>query len=96
MFDLLASGIANEWLQTNKILPAKYDPVPIVSTWQGLPLLNPPLAADLPLQAAIDQYLISLKAMGLNPAQQGVWSTSKPVSLCLLPLSPKVPPPLPL
>jgi serine-type D-Ala-D-Ala carboxypeptidase/endopeptidase (penicillin-binding protein 4) len=81
MFDLLASGIANEWLQTNKILPAKYDPVPIVSTWQGLPLLNPPLAADLPLQAAIDQYLISLKAMGLNPTQQGVWIQTDSVPL---------------
>jgi serine-type D-Ala-D-Ala carboxypeptidase/endopeptidase (penicillin-binding protein 4) len=81
MFDLLASGVANEWLQTNKILPAKYDPVPIVSTWQGLPLLNPPLAADLPLQTAIDQYLISLKAMGLNPAQQGIWLQTDSVPL---------------
>ncbi len=81
MFDLLASGIANEWLQTNKILPAKYDPVPIVSTWQGLPLLNPPLAADQTLQKAIDQYLISLKAMGLNPAQQGIWLQTDSVPL---------------
>jgi serine-type D-Ala-D-Ala carboxypeptidase/endopeptidase (penicillin-binding protein 4) len=81
MFDLLASGVANEWLQTNKVLPAKYDPVPIVSTWQGLPLLNPPLAADLPLQTAIDQYLISLKAMGLNPAQQGIWLQTDSVPL---------------
>jgi serine-type D-Ala-D-Ala carboxypeptidase/endopeptidase (penicillin-binding protein 4) len=81
MFDLLASGVANEWLQTNKILPAKYDPVPIVSTWQGLPLLNPPLAADRPLQTAIDQYLLSLKAMGLNPAQQGIWLQTDSVSL---------------
>jgi serine-type D-Ala-D-Ala carboxypeptidase/endopeptidase (penicillin-binding protein 4) len=81
MFDLLASGVANEWLQTNKILPAKYDPVPIVSTWQGLPLLNPPLAADLPLQTAIDQYLASLKAMGLNPAQQGIWLQTDSVPL---------------
>jgi serine-type D-Ala-D-Ala carboxypeptidase/endopeptidase (penicillin-binding protein 4) len=81
MFDLLASGIANEWLQTNKILPAKYDPVPIVSTWQGLPLLNPPLAADLPLQKAIDQYLIGLKAMGLNPTQQGIWIQTDSVPL---------------
>jgi serine-type D-Ala-D-Ala carboxypeptidase/endopeptidase (penicillin-binding protein 4) len=81
MFDLLASGVANEWLQTNKILPAKYDPVPIVSTWQGLPLLNPPLAADRPLQTAIDQYLLSLKAMGLNPAQQGIWLQTDSVPL---------------
>jgi serine-type D-Ala-D-Ala carboxypeptidase/endopeptidase (penicillin-binding protein 4) len=81
MFDLLASGVANEWLQTNKVLPAKYDPVPIVSTWQGLPLLNPPLAADLPLQTAIDQYLIGLKAMGLNPAQQGIWLQTDSVPL---------------
>ncbi len=81
MFDLLASGVANEWLQTNKVLPAKYDPVPIVSTWQGLPLLNPPLAADLPLQKAIDQYLIGLKAMGLNPLQQGIWLQTDSVSL---------------
>jgi serine-type D-Ala-D-Ala carboxypeptidase/endopeptidase (penicillin-binding protein 4) len=81
MFDLLASGVANEWLQTNKILPAKYDPVPIVSTWQGLPLLNPPLAADLPLQKAIDQYLIGLKAMGLNPTQQGIWLQTDSVPL---------------
>jgi serine-type D-Ala-D-Ala carboxypeptidase/endopeptidase (penicillin-binding protein 4) len=81
MFDLLASGVANEWLQTNKVLPAKYDPVPIVSTWQGLPLLNPPLAADLPLQKAIDQYLVSLKAMGLNPAQQGIWLQTDSVPL---------------
>jgi serine-type D-Ala-D-Ala carboxypeptidase/endopeptidase (penicillin-binding protein 4) len=81
MFDLLASGVANEWLQNNKVLPAKYDPVPIVSTWQGLPLLNPPLAADLPLQTAIDQYLASLKAMGLNPAQQGIWLQTDSVPL---------------
>jgi serine-type D-Ala-D-Ala carboxypeptidase/endopeptidase (penicillin-binding protein 4) len=81
MFDLLASGVANEWLQNNKVLPAKYDPVPIVSTWQGLPLLNPPLAADLPLQTAIDQYLASLKAMGLNPAQQGIWFQTDSVPL---------------
>jgi serine-type D-Ala-D-Ala carboxypeptidase/endopeptidase (penicillin-binding protein 4) len=81
MFDLLASGVANEWLQTNKVLPAKYDPVPIVSTWQGLPLLNPPLAADLPLQKAIDQYLIGLKAMGLNLAQQGIWLQTDSVTL---------------
>ncbi len=81
MFDLLASGVANEWLQTNKILPPKYDPVPIVSTWQGLPLLNPPLAADIPLQKAIDQYLIGLKAMGLNPAQQGIWLQTDSVPL---------------
>jgi serine-type D-Ala-D-Ala carboxypeptidase/endopeptidase (penicillin-binding protein 4) len=81
MFDLLASGAANEWLQTNKILPAKYNPVPIVSTWQGLPLLNPPLAADLPLQKAINQYLVSLKAMGLNPAQQGIWLQTDSVPL---------------
>jgi serine-type D-Ala-D-Ala carboxypeptidase/endopeptidase (penicillin-binding protein 4) len=81
MFDLLASGIANEWLQNNKILPAKYDPVPIISTWQGLPLLNPPLAADLPLQKSIDRYLLSLKAMGLNPAQQGIWLQTDSVSL---------------
>jgi serine-type D-Ala-D-Ala carboxypeptidase/endopeptidase (penicillin-binding protein 4) len=81
MFDLLASGVANEWLQTNKILPPKYDPVPIVSTWQGLPLLNPPLAADLPLQKAIDQYLASLKAMGLNPTQQGIWIQTDSVPL---------------
>jgi serine-type D-Ala-D-Ala carboxypeptidase/endopeptidase (penicillin-binding protein 4) len=81
MFDLLASGVANEWLQNNKILSAKYDPVPIVSTWQGLPLLNPPLAADLPLQTAIDQYLASLKAMGLNPAQQGIWLQTDSVPL---------------
>jgi serine-type D-Ala-D-Ala carboxypeptidase/endopeptidase (penicillin-binding protein 4) len=81
MFDLLASGVANEWLQANKILPAKYDPVPIVSTWQGLPLLNPPLAADLPLQKVIDQYLAGLKAMGLNPAQQGIWLQTDSVPL---------------
>jgi serine-type D-Ala-D-Ala carboxypeptidase/endopeptidase (penicillin-binding protein 4) len=81
MFDLLASGVANEWLQTNKILPAKYDPVPIVSTWQGLPLLNPPLVADRPLQTAIDQYLVILKAMGLNPAQQGIWLQTDSVPL---------------
>ncbi len=81
MFDLLASGVANEWLQTNKILPTKYDPVPIVSTWQGLPLLNPPLAADLPLKKAIDQYLVSLKTMGLNPAQQGIWLQTDSVHL---------------
>lgn len=81
MFDLLASGIANEWLQNNKVLPAKYDPVPIVSTWQGLPLLNPPLAADKPLQTAIDQYLIGLKAMGLNPLQQGIWLQTDSVPL---------------
>jgi serine-type D-Ala-D-Ala carboxypeptidase/endopeptidase (penicillin-binding protein 4) len=81
MFDLLASGVANEWLQNNKILPAKYDPVPIVSTWQGLPLLNPPLAADLPLQKSIDQYLASLKAMGLNPTQQGIWLQTDSVPL---------------
>jgi serine-type D-Ala-D-Ala carboxypeptidase/endopeptidase (penicillin-binding protein 4) len=73
MLDLLASGVANDWLQTNQILPAKYDPIPVVSTWQGLPLLNPPLAADLQLQKSIEQYLVSLKAMGLNPEQQGIW-----------------------
>ena len=81
MFDLLASGVANEWLQNNRVLPAKYDPVPIVSTWQGLPLLNPPLSADLPLQTAIDQYLARLKAMGLNPAQQGIWLQTDSVPL---------------
>jgi serine-type D-Ala-D-Ala carboxypeptidase/endopeptidase (penicillin-binding protein 4) len=73
MLDLLASGIANDWLQTNQILPAKYDPIPLVSTWQGLPLLNPPLANDPQLQKSIEQYLTTLKAMGLNPEQQGIW-----------------------
>jgi serine-type D-Ala-D-Ala carboxypeptidase/endopeptidase (penicillin-binding protein 4) len=73
MFDLLASGVANEWLQTNQILPAKYDPVPLVSTWQGLPLLNPPLASDPQLQQTIEQYLTTLKGLGLNPQQQGIW-----------------------
>ncbi len=73
MLDLLASGVANDWLQTNQILPAKYDPIPLVSTWQGLPLLNPPLAADPQLQKSIEQYLTTLKAMGLNPEQQGIW-----------------------
>jgi serine-type D-Ala-D-Ala carboxypeptidase/endopeptidase (penicillin-binding protein 4) len=73
MLDLLASGVANDWLQTNQILPAKYDPIPLVSTWQGLPLLNPPLAADPQLQKSIEQYLVTLKAMGLNPDQQGIW-----------------------
>jgi serine-type D-Ala-D-Ala carboxypeptidase/endopeptidase (penicillin-binding protein 4) len=73
MLDLLASGVANDWLQTNQILPAKYDPIPLVSTWQGLPLLNPPLAADPQLQKSIEQYLTTLKAMGLNPDQQGIW-----------------------
>jgi serine-type D-Ala-D-Ala carboxypeptidase/endopeptidase (penicillin-binding protein 4) len=73
MFDLLASGVANEWLQTNQILPAKYDPVPLVSTWQGLPLLNPPLTSDPQLQQTIEQYLTTLKGLGLNPQQQGIW-----------------------
>jgi serine-type D-Ala-D-Ala carboxypeptidase/endopeptidase (penicillin-binding protein 4) len=73
MLDLLASGVANEWLQTNQILPAKFDPIPLVSTWQGLPLLNPPLVTDPQLQKSIDQYLTTLKAMGLNLEQQGIW-----------------------
>jgi serine-type D-Ala-D-Ala carboxypeptidase/endopeptidase (penicillin-binding protein 4) len=81
MFDLLATGTANEWLQTNQVLPAKYDPVPIVSTWQGISLLNPPVAKDPQLQRAIEQYLASLKALGLNPAQQGIWIQTDTVQL---------------
>jgi serine-type D-Ala-D-Ala carboxypeptidase/endopeptidase (penicillin-binding protein 4) len=81
MFDLFASGAATEWLQARQVLPAKYDPVPLVSTWQGLPLLNPPVAADLPLQKSIDQYLATLRGMGLNQQFQGIWLQTDTVQL---------------
>jgi serine-type D-Ala-D-Ala carboxypeptidase/endopeptidase (penicillin-binding protein 4) len=81
MFDLFASGVASDWLQSRQVLPAKYDPVPLVSTWQGLPLLNPPVAADNRLQKLIDQYLADLKGMGLNPQQQGIWLQTDTVQL---------------
>jgi serine-type D-Ala-D-Ala carboxypeptidase/endopeptidase (penicillin-binding protein 4) len=81
MFDLFTTGVANEWLQSHQVLPAKYDPIPLVSTWQGLPVLNPPLAADLQLQKSIDQYLATLKGMGLNQQLQGIWLQTDTVHL---------------
>ncbi len=81
MLDLLASGIANEWLQNNNILPKNADPVPLVSTWQGAPLLNPPIALEPQIQQATDGYLQTLKGMGLDPGKQGIWIQTDSINL---------------
>jgi serine-type D-Ala-D-Ala carboxypeptidase/endopeptidase (penicillin-binding protein 4) len=81
MFDLLASGVATEWLQKNSILPQNLDPVPLVSTWQGSPLLNPPIAAETQIQQATTSYLQALQAMGLDPSKQGIWLQTDSVDL---------------
>jgi serine-type D-Ala-D-Ala carboxypeptidase/endopeptidase (penicillin-binding protein 4) len=81
MLDLLASGIATEWLQKNDILPQKLDPVPLVSTWQGSPLLNPPIATETQIQQAATRYMQSLQTMGLDPNQQGIWLQTDSIAL---------------
>ncbi len=81
MLQLFASGIANSWLNNAQILAAPYDPVPLVSTWQGLPLLNPPQAAEAQVKKSIEQYLKTLQTMGLDPQKQGVWLQTDSVNL---------------
>jgi serine-type D-Ala-D-Ala carboxypeptidase/endopeptidase (penicillin-binding protein 4) len=81
MLQLFASGLANSWLNNAQILKAPYDPVPLVSTWQGLPLLSPPQAAEAPVKKSIEQYLQTLQTMGLDPQKQGVWLQTDSVNL---------------
>jgi serine-type D-Ala-D-Ala carboxypeptidase/endopeptidase (penicillin-binding protein 4) len=81
MLQLFASGLANNWLNTAHILAAPYDPAPLVSTWQGLPLLNPPQAAEPQVKKSIEQYLQTLKIMGLDPQKQGIWLQTDSVNL---------------
>jgi serine-type D-Ala-D-Ala carboxypeptidase/endopeptidase (penicillin-binding protein 4) len=81
MLDLLASGLATEWLQNNSILPKNADPVPLVSTWQGLPLLNPPIALEPQIQQATAAYLQTLQGMGLDPSKQGIWVQTDSINL---------------
>jgi serine-type D-Ala-D-Ala carboxypeptidase/endopeptidase (penicillin-binding protein 4) len=81
MLQLFASGFANSWLNNAQILKAPYDPVPLVSTWQGLPLLSPPQAAEAPVKKSIEQYLQTLQTMGLDPQKQGVWLQTDSVNL---------------
>lgn len=73
MLDLLASGVANEWLQNNNVLPKTPEPVPLVSAWQGMPLWNPPIALEPQILQATTAYLQTLKGMGLDPNKQGIW-----------------------
>ncbi len=81
MLQLFASGLANNWLNKAHILAAPYDPAPLVSTWQGLPLLNPPQAAEPQVKKSIEQYLQTLKTMGLDPQKQGIWLQTDSVNL---------------
>ncbi len=81
MLQLFASGLANSWLNNTQILAAPYDPTPLVSTWQGLPLLNPPQALEPPAKKSIEQYLQNIKAMGLDPQKQGIWLQTDSVGL---------------
>jgi serine-type D-Ala-D-Ala carboxypeptidase/endopeptidase (penicillin-binding protein 4) len=81
MLDLLASGLATEWLQNNNILPKNADPVPVVSTWQGAPLLNPPIALEPQIQQATAAYLQALQGMGLDPSKQGIWIQTDSINL---------------
>jgi serine-type D-Ala-D-Ala carboxypeptidase/endopeptidase (penicillin-binding protein 4) len=81
MLDLLASGIANEWLQNNQVLPKNADPVPLVSTWQGVPLLNPPITLEPQVLQATTAYLQALKSMGLDPNKQGIWIQTDSINL---------------
>ncbi len=81
MLELFASGLANSWLNNTQILSAPYDPVPLVSTWQGLPLLNPPQAIEPQVKKSIEQYLQTLQTMGLDPQKQGIWLQTDSVGL---------------
>ncbi len=81
MLELFASGLANSWLNNTQILSAPYDPVPLVSTWQGLPLLSPPQAIEPPVKKSIEQYLQTLQTMGLDPQKQGIWLQTDSVGL---------------
>jgi serine-type D-Ala-D-Ala carboxypeptidase/endopeptidase (penicillin-binding protein 4) len=81
MLDLLAAGVATEWLNSAKLAPASPDPIALVSQWQGQPLLNPPTAIEPEITQAIDQYLQSLKAMGLDPEKQGIWIQTDSINL---------------
>jgi serine-type D-Ala-D-Ala carboxypeptidase/endopeptidase (penicillin-binding protein 4) len=81
MLQLFASGLANSWLNNTQILSAPYDPAPLVSTWQGLPLLNPPQAAEAPVRKSIEQYLQTLKTMGMDPQKQGIWLQTDSINL---------------
>jgi serine-type D-Ala-D-Ala carboxypeptidase/endopeptidase (penicillin-binding protein 4) len=81
MLQLFASGLANNWLNNAQILAAPYDPAPLVSTWQGLPLLSPPQAAEPQIKKSIEQYLQTLKTLGMNPQKQGIWLQTDSVNL---------------
>jgi serine-type D-Ala-D-Ala carboxypeptidase/endopeptidase (penicillin-binding protein 4) len=81
MLQLFASGLANSWLNNTQILAAPYDPIPLVSTWQGLPLLNPPQALEPQAKKSIEQYLQNIKIMGLDPQKQGIWLQTDSVGL---------------
>jgi serine-type D-Ala-D-Ala carboxypeptidase/endopeptidase (penicillin-binding protein 4) len=81
MLQLFASGLANSWLNNAQILAAPYDPVPLVSTWQGLPLFSPPQAAEAQVKKSIEQYLKTLQTMGLDPQKQGIWLQTDSVNL---------------
>jgi serine-type D-Ala-D-Ala carboxypeptidase/endopeptidase (penicillin-binding protein 4) len=81
MLDLLAAGVANEWMNNAKLAPANANPIALISQWQGQPLLNPPTAIEPEITQAIDQYLQSLKAMGLDPEKQGIWLQTDSINL---------------
>jgi serine-type D-Ala-D-Ala carboxypeptidase/endopeptidase (penicillin-binding protein 4) len=81
MLDLLATGVATEWLQNNNLIPKNADPVPLVSTWQGTPLLNPPIALEPQIQQATNSYLQTLQGMGLDPSKQGIWLQTDSINL---------------
>jgi serine-type D-Ala-D-Ala carboxypeptidase/endopeptidase (penicillin-binding protein 4) len=72
MLQLVSSGLAGMWLNLASVNPQLVSPTQ-VSTWQGLPWLNPSPPVEPGVEKIVAGYVQTLKAQGLDPKQQAIW-----------------------
>lgn len=72
MLQLVSSGLAGMWLNLAGVNVPPASPAQAV-TWQGVSWLSPATPVEPTAATAIDRYIQTLKAQGLNPQHQSIW-----------------------
>jgi serine-type D-Ala-D-Ala carboxypeptidase/endopeptidase (penicillin-binding protein 4) len=72
MLQLVSSGLAGMWLNLAGVNVPPVSPAQAV-TWQGVSWLSPATPVEPKAATAIDRYIQTLKAQGLNPQHQSIW-----------------------
>ena len=72
MLQLISSGLAGMWLNLSGVNPQMVSPSQVTS-WQGLPWLNPPKPVEAGVNKIVDEYVQALKVAGLDPQKQEIW-----------------------